>query len=76
MIPDKPNNDDARKTIEDRGIELMKLASSDEGLVQLRMLYMLLAADVEPTVSRLLRASTRKMIEAIIDSEYPKPKTE
>lgn len=60
-----------RKTLEQRGIELMTLACSEEGAVDIRMQYMLLAADVEPTVSRLLRASTSKMIQAILDSEFP-----
>ena len=65
------------KTIEERGDELMKLACTEDGLVKIRIQYLLLAADIEPTVSQLLRASTPKMIEAIMDSEFPpEPKTE
>ena len=62
---------DNKARMEARLNELMSLTASEEGMVQVRMQYMLLASDSEPTVSRLLRATPTKMIQAILKSEFP-----
>jgi hypothetical protein len=62
---------DSKQKMEERLAQLMSLLRSEEGMVQIRVQYMLLGADSDPTVSRLLRATPTKMIEAILKSEFP-----